>query len=133
MAYGWFLVNEHPVESDDGVFAFGKRTCGLGTSNTSEYRALIAGLQGAIKEQVDIIHIHSDSQLVVRQITGTFKTKKPILIEHRDYALELLDQFDSYTIKWIPRRENRKADSMVNEVFERRNGNCSKKQNRQLF
>ncbi len=106
----------------------GNSTCGKnGTSNLSEYRALITGLATSLTNGVNIIHVYSDSQLVVKQITGAFRAKKMELIEHRDRVLELLEQFDYYTIKWVPRHENKRADTLVNEVFERKSGKCSKK------
>ncbi len=124
MAYGWLLVNEYSVDSDDGVFASGNNTCGKGTSNIAEYRALIAGLQGGIKAGVKVIHVIGDSQLIVKQVTKAFKVNKPELKKHRDYVLGLLDEFDEHTIKWVPRQENQRADALVNEIFERKRGKC---------
>jgi len=126
-AYGWILKDS---SDETRIIACGNKTCGKGTSNISEYRALIAGLFGGIDEGVDIIHIFGDSQLVVRQINGTFRVKKEELRKHRDKALELLASFDYYTIKWIPRKENQEADTLVNEVFDKRNGKCKKKPRR---
>ncbi len=119
------------IDSMDGeqLLLSGKKTCGQGkisSSNISEYRGLIYGLQGALKLGVDIIHIHGDSQLIVKQITGAFKTKKQTLIDHRNYVLDLLDQFESYTIKWIPRNQNKRADALVNAVFEKKKQKASK-------
>jgi len=124
MAYGWLLCD---VENEERVLTSGKRTCGQGTSNIAEYRALIAGLQGSIKHGIKIVHIIGDSQLVVRQVTKAYKVNKPELEAHRDRVLELLKEFDEYTIKWVPRRENKRADALVNEVFERKNGKCTKR------
>jgi len=128
MAYGWLLV-----DSDDEreVIASGHRTCGTGTSNIAEYRALIAGLQGSLKAGADILHIIGDSQLVVKQVAKVFKVNKPELKSHRDRVLELLEQLEDYTIKWVPRKDNKRADALVNEVFERRNGKCSKRKRKQ--
>ena len=123
MAYGWVLDS---MDGED-VIASGNRTCGSGTSNIAEYRALIAGLQGAMKIGVDVVHIVGDSQLIVKQVSGVFRVKKPELISHRDRVLELLEHFDSHTIKWAPRRENKRADALVNEVFERKAKRCPKK------
>ena len=133
MAYGWLLVdkpfpiilaNAPKYASDTAkIIASGNRTCGEGTSNIAEYRALIAGLRGSLKCGVDIIHIIGDSQLIIKQVTGVFKVKKPELKTHRDYVLELLNHFEEYTIKWVPRQENKRADALVNAVFERKN-NC---------
>ncbi len=138
MAYGWLLTNQTHVDLQCGgisdqksdVITSGNRTCGKGTSNIAEYRALIAGLQGSLKAGVDIVHVIGDSLLIIRQITGVFKTKKEELIKHRDYVIELLAQFENHTIMWVPRKENQRADDLVNEVFEKRNSKCSKKKRR---
>jgi len=122
MAYGWVLVDP---EDESEVIASGHRTCGTGTSNIAEYRALIAGLQGTLTNgTVDIIHIIGDSQLVVKQVTKAFKVNKLELRRHRDRVLELLEQFEDFTIKWVPRRENKRADALVNEVFVKRKARC---------
>ena len=128
MAYGWLLVDS---EDETEVIASGHRTCGEGTSNIAEYRALIAGIQGSLKAGADILHIIGDSQLVVKQVTKVFKVNKPELKRHRDRVLELLEQLEDHTIKWVPRKENKRADALVNEVFDRRNGKCSKRQQKQ--
>lgn len=116
-AYGWVLCKT----DNKGVIASGNSTCGFGTSNIAEYRALIAGLQGSLEAGIDIIHIIGDSQLAVKQITGAFKTNKPKLIQHRDKVLELLEQFQDFSIKWVPRHLNKRADALVNKAFGRKN------------
>lgn len=124
MAYGWLLVDS----SDETlVISSGNKTCGRGTSNIAEYRALIAGLQGSLKAGVTVIHIVGDSQLIVKQVSKVFKVKKPELQNHRDYVLDILEQFEEHTIKWVPRRDNKRADALVNEVFDRRKAKCQKK------
>ena len=124
MAYGWILLNP---EDETDVIASGNRTCGVGTSNIAEYRALIAGLQGSLKVGIDIIHIVGDSQLIIKQVTKVFKVNKPELQRHRDRVLELLEQFEDHTIKWVPRRDNKRADALVNQVFEGRKNKCPKR------
>ena len=128
MAYGYLLCSP---QDETEVISFGQRTCGKGTSNIAEYRALIAGLQGSLKVGVDIVHIIGDSQLVVKQVTKVFKVNKPELKRHRDRVLELLDHFEDHTIKWVPRRENKRADALVNEVFQRRQNKCPKNKRKQ--
>lgn len=125
MAYGWIIESMNSQK----IIASGNKTCGnkLSTSNIAEYRALIAGLHGCLKAGVNIIHIIGDSQLVVKQVTGAFKVNKKELKKHCDRVLELLDQFEGHSIKWVPRRENKQADALVNQVFERRNRKCTKR------
>lgn len=128
MAYGWILCDS---ENETKVIASGHRTCGTGTSNIAEYRALIAGLQGSLKIGVDILHIIGDSQLVIKQVTKVFKVNKPNLKSHRDRVLELLKQLKDHTIMWVPRKKNKRADCLVNQVFERRKVECSKQQKKE--
>lgn len=117
-AYGWLLVNPN---DENEIIASGNKTCGKnGTSNISEYRALIAGLQGALKAKINVVHIVGDSRLIVNQVIGFWKVNKPELKKHRDYVLELLEQFEDFTIKWVPRHENKRADALVNEVFKKK-------------
>lgn len=121
-------------DMDSNEIFSGSRLCGKDqTSNISEYRALIAGLQASIEAGVSIIHIIGDSQLVIKQVTGAFKTNKEELRQHRDKARELLEEFEEYTIKWVPRNENKRADALVNEVFMKRKGNtqCNKREKKQ--
>jgi ribonuclease HI len=76
---------------------------GHGTNNEAEYRALIAGLQAtvALVEQQDLdpaevhIEIRGDSQLVLNQLSGAWKTKNPRMRSLRDQAAALLVRFGS--------------------------------------
>lgn len=128
MAYGYLVVDE--LDQSE-VLKSGNRTCGMGTSNIAEYRALIAGIKGSLQYGVTILHIIGDSQLVIKQLTGAFKANKTELREHRDYVLKLLEEFEFYTLKWVPRNQNKRADSLVNAVFERRAQKCEKKTRKQ--
>lgn len=125
MAYGFVALD---CNSKEELF-YGHKTCGKnGTSNLSEYRGLIAGIKGCLKRGVRIVHIIGDSQLIIKQVSGVYKVNKPVLREHRDYILKLLEQFDNYSIKWVPRKENKKADALVNQVFDRRLVKCGRKE-----
>lgn len=124
MAYGYVAFDS---ETNIELFT-GSRTCGYnGSSNISEYRALIAGLQGCLKRNVKEIQIIGDSQLIVKQVTGVFRVNKTTLKEHRDFVLKLLSKFDKWTIEWVPRRKNKRADELVNQVFERKLKKCRKR------
>lgn len=52
------------------------------THNEGEYEAMIIGLKLAREIEINEITIHSDSQLVVNQITGEFQTKCSCLARH---------------------------------------------------
>ena len=56
--------------------------------------------------------VKGDSTLVVKQVNGEWKTKNPALLSLRTEAEELLAQFESWRVKWIPRKENWRADEL---------------------
>jgi ribonuclease HI len=49
---------------------------GRATCNEAEYQSLIGGLRLALDEGVDDITVRGDSQLVVRQVRGEYKTRE---------------------------------------------------------
>jgi ribonuclease HI len=56
--------------------------------------------------------VKGDSTLVVKQVNGEWKTKHRELLPLRTKAGELLGQFESSRVEWIPRKENRRADEL---------------------
>ena len=91
---------------------------GMATNNIAEYRALIWGLQNARTLKVLRLDVLSDSELLVKQLTGRYRVKnegiKPLFIE----ALRLLEGFESYIVRHIPREDNNEADSLANEAMD---------------
>ncbi len=82
---------------------------GIGqTSNTSEYLALLAGLENAVhcKPETKEIHIHSDSRLLVNQINGKWRCKKKHIEPLIQRAATLLRRFKSYKVEWNSRKVN---------------------------
>lgn len=75
------------------------------TNNVGEYLALIRGLEKALELGVKELEILGDSQLVVYQVLGRYKTRKPHLKKLLEKTHQLLSCF-TYTIRWVPRAEN---------------------------
>jgi len=90
---------------------------GRATCNEAEYQSLIGGLSTALEIGVDEITVRGDSQLVVRQVRGEWKTNELRLRVLRDEANELIGQFDTFEIEHVPRVENSVADSLVERAF----------------
>ena len=85
---------------------------GDATNNEAEYNALIRGLQVAKKLNISNICIYADSLLVVNQVNGEFKVKHENMIPLHALATDLLDDFDSWTLKHILRDKNTAADKL---------------------
>ncbi len=100
------------VELSDGSFDEAVRRFDQGTHNFAEWQALILGLSLALTHGERHVVVKGDSTLVVNQVNGEWKTKHPTLRPVRTQAVELLAQFESWHVKWIPRKENRRADEL---------------------
>jgi ribonuclease HI len=86
------------------------------TSNQAEYQALIAALEDLIstiskagRSPRDFsVEIKGDSQLIMRQIEGSWKTKSLNLMPLRDRVEELLAEMGSFELTWQPRSRSEK-------------------------
>ena len=85
------------------------------TNNIAEYTALETLLEQAGRLECTRLLIHSDSELMVRQINGQYKVKDHGLKPHHARALRLLKALPfPCTVAHIPREENREADRLAN-------------------
>jgi ribonuclease HI len=88
------------------------------TNNVAEYSALRLGLQEALKHRPAKLKIRLDSQLVVRQLDGSYRVKQPHLQElHREVSA-LLQRFPHYELEHIPREQNERADRLANQAMD---------------
>lgn len=93
------------------------------TNNVAEYTALINALT-YIKssllaaQQIASISVFSDSELMVRQLTGMYKIKNEDIKQLATTIKELSGALDipiSYT--HIPREKNKRADGLVRSIL----------------
>ena len=81
------------------------------TNNEAEYRALINGLEHAVRElrargvdpRAARVQVRGDSQLVLKQVSGEWKVKMPNLQPLRARAAELVSQLGTVALTWHPR------------------------------
>jgi ribonuclease HI len=91
---------------------------GAATNNRAEYVALLKGLRLALQRGVKRLEHRSDSQLIVRQLEGSYKVKSPELKELHKQALELAGSFASFRTVHVPREQNRRADELANRAMD---------------
>src|ERR1700690_32501 len=58
------------------------------------------------------LKIHSDSQLICRQLSGEYNCFNPQLLIFRDACRNLANQFPKVEYIWIPRESNKVADAL---------------------
>ena len=95
---------------------------GEATNNQAEYRALIVGLREAAVLGARYVDVYSDSQLLVEQVMGNYRVRNAGLKPLFEEAMQLLEQFESYTMMHVPRRQNTDADALANAAFKARHG-----------
>jgi len=92
---------------------------GDATNNIAEYTALIKGLEAALEMGIqNSLEIYSDSQLLVRQMEGSYKVKQPHLKTLHAQAQNLLKRIHQARIFHIERARNREADRLANRVLD---------------
>jgi ribonuclease HI len=82
------------------------------TNNQAEYIGLIHGMAAALKAGVKNITVFGDSELVIRQMTGVYKVKQPIMQKMHAKATMLRTQFLTARFEWLPRESNAVADGL---------------------
>lgn len=94
---------------------------GHATNNIAEWQAAIRALDYAVGYTMAYpernVELRMDSQLVVYQLTGRWKTKnaglKPLLTKGQALLSALKEQGVTVRVYWIPREQNRDADALT--------------------
>ena len=91
---------------------------GIATNNVAEYRGVLLGLARAKALGASEVEVVNDSELVAKQINGLYKVKhaamRPLYLD----AMAALREFDSWSIRSVPRAQNADADALVNQALD---------------
>ncbi len=95
---------------------------GRTTNNVAEYQGMLYGLRMAEKLGARHVELISDSQLMVRQMTGEYRVKNAGLKPLYEEAKALASRFSRFEIRHVRREQNTEADRLVNQAIrEKRN------------
>ncbi len=105
------------IKTDEGtVIVQERKYLGKATNNVAEYTALIVCLEKIQSLQCSQLIIHSDSELMVKQMNGEYKVKDVNLKLYFMKAKDMLRSASySCIIRHIPRSLNKEADILANE------------------
>ena len=95
------------------------RRIGRTTNNQAEYRAIIAGMEKAVKLGAEQVKIYCDSELAVKQINGRYRVKNTALRELYEKVVKLAGSFDSFSISHVRRSRSVEADSLANRALDK--------------
>lgn len=107
------------VSGPDGeVLLEDSELLGTATNNVAEYRALLLGLRRASELGADEVDVVGDSELIAKQVLGTYKVKhaamRPLYLD----AMAALRGFGAWSIRTVPRAQNAHADALVNAALD---------------
>lgn len=131
---GWFTAHcDGGSRGNPGPAAFGaviedphgqviarlSKYLGRQTNNYAEYQGLLAVLAWAAEHGARRLRVVSDSELMVRQMSGRYKVASPVLqplwLEARRRAASL----DAFEMRHTLREGNKEADRLANEAMDR--------------
>jgi len=93
-------------------------TLGRATNNVAEYHGLLESLRLAQAAGAGSVEILSDSELIVRQIRGTYRVRNATLKPLWSEAMSRIGEFAEFHIRHVRREKNRTADRLVNVALD---------------
>ena len=85
-------------------------------SNVAEYVALMEALQCALSLNARRLHVYSDSEVVVKQMTGVYKCRSSRLYS-LNWTCRKLARSIEFSISHIRRHQNAEANSLVGHAI----------------
>jgi probable phosphoglycerate mutase len=85
--------------------------------HVAEFQALILGLSMAKHLGISRLHVRTDSELVHHTMKDEWRLKPAHLRALRDQASEVLENFVSVEISWVPRKDNSQADKLAGKLL----------------
>jgi len=100
--------------STDGTIRIAK-WIGRQDNNVAEYVALLEALQYALGLKAKTLHVFSDSEVVVRQMSGQYSCRSPRLYSLNWICRKLTRSLD-FSISHVPRESNTEANSLASSA-----------------
>jgi ribonuclease HI len=100
------------IEGVDGVPIHISKWVGRQDNNVAEYLALMEALQYAIGMRARSLHVYSDSQIVVKQMTGQYTCRSSRLYS-LNWTCRKLARSLGFTISHVPRERNAEANRLA--------------------
>lgn len=108
------------IDTEGNVLWEGREYLGLCTNNIAEYKALILGLKGAIAQGLKRLDVYLDSELLAKQINGSYRVKNENLKILMQDVRSLLSFFEFVEVKHVLRCHNAQADHLANLAIDLR-------------
>lgn len=103
------------MEKPDGEMIRIAKWIGHHDNNVAEYVALLEALQCALHLKATALHVYSDSELVVKQMTGVYACRSARLYS-LNWTCRKLARSLNFRIAHIPREHNQEANRLANHA-----------------
>ncbi len=103
------------IEGVDGQTIRIAKWIGRQDNNVAEYVALLEALQHALSVKARALRVYSDSQVVVRQMTGQYRCRSSRLYS-LNWTCRKLARSLEFSIEHIRREDNLAANQLANEA-----------------
>lgn len=93
-------------------------TLGDQTNNFAEYTGVLKALELAQQNAVKHVVIKSDSELMVKQMTGIYRVKSAVIKPLYLACKELISSFEFVSFEHVRREYNKRADKLANMALD---------------
>ena len=107
------------IEAPGGEIVRIAKWIGHQDNNVAEYVALLEALQHAVSVNARALHVYSDSEVVVKQMTGEYSCRSPRL-HSLNWTCRKLARHIDFSIAHVPREHNREANELANHAAKSR-------------
>ena len=106
------------IEANGATLCEEKVYLGHTTNNIAEYTGLVKALERARELGGRRLEVFSDSELMVRQMSGDYRVKNAGLLPLYNEATRLARGFESVSLRHVRRHLNTYADRLCNEALD---------------
>jgi ribonuclease HI len=86
----------------------------------AEYRALLEAVRRAVREGYAELVVHTDSELLARQLSGRYRVRQPHLKQLYREVQQAAAPLEHFEVRHVRREQNRHADALANLAMDRR-------------
>jgi ribonuclease HI len=101
------------------VLAKVSRYIGDSTNNQAEYQAVIAALKEATRFKADATTLYLDSELVAKQLIGSYKVRNLFIFPLHKEAVELCKKFTRLSIVLVGHEGNNEAHALAKAALQK--------------
>jgi ribonuclease HI len=107
------------IDGPQGIKIRIAKWIGRQDNNVAEYVALLEALQCALALKAKTLHVYSDSQVVVRQMSGEYACSSPRLYSLNWICRKLARSLE-FSISHVGREHNTEANGLANSAARKR-------------